>query len=202
MIEAIDKTPGEVTLLAIGPMTNLAIALRLRPDLETKIRRLVFMGGSVHAPNADGPAAEFNFWFDPEAARIVLRSGIQEKIMFGLDICNRARIDKSHFDQIASVKTPITALYRQDLGGRFKKDPDARAYIWDCLAAAYLLDPKFVTKRESDYLDVDTAFGKNYGAVIGLDRSLAPDATPVEVMLDLDFEKFFALYKELLTKTP
>jgi hypothetical protein len=61
-----------------------------------------------------------------------------------------------------------------------------------------LIDSKFVTKRETDYLDVDTVFGKNYGAVIPLDRTLAPDATPVEVMMDLDFERFFALYKSLI----
>ena len=84
------------------------------------------------------------------------------------------------------------------MGKSFKK-PDAHSYVWDCLAAAYLLDPKFVTKRETAYLDVDTTFGKNYGAVIPLDRSLAPQATAVEVMLDLNFERFFALYKTLLT---
>jgi inosine-uridine nucleoside N-ribohydrolase len=202
MIDFIDRTPGEVTVLAIGPLTNLAIALRLRPDLEAKINRLVFMGGAVHVPNYDKRAAEFNFWFDPEAAQIVLRSTIAKKIMFGLDICNHATIDKAHYDQIAQVKTPITALYREDLGKRFAKNPNAKTYIWDCLAAGYLLDPSFVTKQESDYLDVDANFGKNYGAVIPLDRTIAPEATPVQVMLDLDFEKFFALYKTLLTKAP
>jgi inosine-uridine nucleoside N-ribohydrolase len=204
MIEAIEKTPGEVTLVAIGPMTNIAIMLRLRPDLETKIRRLVFMGGGVHvnALAGDKRAAEFNFWFDPEAAQIVLRSAIPEKVMVGLDLCEHAKIDKAHFDQIVAAKTPVTELYRKDMGKRFVKDPDAQVGIWDCLAAAYVLDPKWVTKRESAYLDVDTTFGKNYGAVTPLDRTIAPDATPVAVLLDLDFEKFFALYKELLTKVP
>ena len=204
MIEAIEKTPGEITLVAIGPMTNMAIMLRLRPDLETKIRRLVFMGGGVHvnAQADDKRAAEFNFWFDPEAAQIVLRSAIPEKVMIGLDLCQHAKIDKAHFDQIVAAKTPVTELYRQDMGKRFAKDPNAQIGIWDCLAAAYVLDQKWVTKRESAYLDVDTAFGKNYGAVTPLDRAIAPDATPVVVLLDLDFEKFFALYKELLTKVP
>jgi len=202
LIDFIERTPGETTVLAIGPMTNLAMALRLRPDLETKIRRVVFMGGAVHTPNYDKRAAEFNFWFDPEAAQIVLRSAIPKKIMFGLDICNHAQIDKAHYEEIASVKTPITALYREDLGKRFAKNADMKTYIWDCLAAGYLIDPTFVTKQESAYLDVDTSFGKNYGAVVPLDRSIAPDATPVDVMLDLDFSKFFEMYKGLLTKAP
>ncbi len=202
MIDMISQSPAPVTVLAIGPMTNLAMTLRLRPDLEKKIGRLVFMGGTVHGRNYDGRAAEFNFWFDPEAAQIVLRSGIPQKIMFGLDICNRATLDKAGYDAIASVKTPVTALFREDLGKQFAKDPNASTHIWDCLAAGYLIDPTFVTKRETAYLDVDTAFGKNYGAVIPLDRSMAPDATPVEVMLDLDFPKFFEMYKTLLTKAP
>lgn len=204
MTEVIEKTPGEVTILAIGPMTNLAVLLRLRPDLETKIRRLIFMGGAVHtnAMAADHRAAEFNFWFDPEAAQIVLRSAIKEKIMVGLDLCEHAKLDKVHYEQIVAEKTPVTALYREDMGKRFQKNPDAKVGIWDCLAAAYLLDSRWVTKRESAYLDVSTAFDKNYGAVTPLDRKMSPDATPVDVLLDLDFEKFFALYKELLTKIP
>jgi inosine-uridine nucleoside N-ribohydrolase len=202
MIDMISQAPAPVTVLAIGPMTNLALTLRLRPDLEKKIGRLVFMGGTVHDRNYDGRAAEFNFWFDPEAAQIVLRSSIPKKIMFGLDICNHAKLDKSRYDQIASVKTPITDLFREDLAKQFAKDPNKTTYIWDCLAAGYLLDPTFVAKSETSYLDVDTTFGKNYGAVVALDREIAPDATPVEVMLDLDFAKFFDMYRTLLTKAP
>jgi inosine-uridine nucleoside N-ribohydrolase len=202
MIDTIENATVPVTILALGPMTNLAIALRLHPDLEKKIHRLVFMGGAVHVKGTDNRAAEFNFWFDPEAAQIVLRSGIQQKTMFGLDICNHARLDKSHYDQIAAEKTPITAMFRQDLRKRFDKNPDAFVLIWDCLAAGYLIDPAFVTKTESAYLDVDTTFGPNYGAVVPLDRTLAPEATPVDVMLDLDFERFFEMYKRLLTRAP
>jgi inosine-uridine nucleoside N-ribohydrolase len=202
MIDMISQAPTPVTVLAIGPMTNLAIALRLRPDLEKKIKRVVFMGGAAHTRSSDGQVAEFNFWFDPEAAQVVLRSAIPEKVMFGLDICNHAKLDKARYDEIASVKTPITALFREDLGKRFAKDPAASTYIWDCLAAGYLLDPSFVTQRETAYLDIDTAFGKNYGGVIPLDRTIAPDATAVDVTLDLDFAKFFKMYKELLTKNP
>lgn len=184
LIETIDKSPGKVTILEIGPMTNLAIALRLRPDLASKIGRLVFMGGAMRRP-------EFNFWFDPEAAQIVLRSAIAKKVKFGLEICERVPFDKAHADQI-TARTPIGDLYREDR----KRNPSP--YVWDALAAAYLLDTGFVTKRETDYLDVETTFGKNYGAVIPLDRSLAPEATPVEVMTDLDFERFFALFKSLI----
>jgi inosine-uridine nucleoside N-ribohydrolase len=202
LIETVDRNPGQITVLGLGPMTNLAIALRLRPDIAGKIRRLVFMGGALHVTGNSSKAAEFNFWFDPEAAQIVLRSAIPKKVMFPLDICNRAVLNKARFDEIAAVKTPITELYAEDYGRRypgFYAHPEAVGYLWDELAAAYLIDPKFVTGDETKYLDVDTRFGEKYGAVIELDRSLAPDATPVEVMLTLDYPRVFGIYKELLT---
>ena len=203
LIAEIERHPGEVTILALGPMTNIALALRLQPDLETKIKRIVFMGGNIRVPGNATPAAEFNFWFDPEAARIVLRSRIPQKTMFGLDICNLAVIRKGEFDQIANVRTPITDLFREDLGNRypgFLKKPDATGYLWDSLAAAYLLDPEYVTKSESRYLDVQTTWGQFYGSTTPLDRRATPTATPVTVMLGLDFKRVFALYKGRLTK--
>jgi inosine-uridine nucleoside N-ribohydrolase len=203
LISEIERHPGEVTILALGPMTNIALALCLKPEIETKIKRIVFMGGNIRVPGNATPAAEFNFWFDPEAARIVLRSRIPNKTMFGLDICNLARLRKAEFDQIASVRSPITDLFREDLGNRypgFLKKPDAVGYMWDSLAAAYLLDPEYVNKFESRYLDVQTTWGQFYGSTTPLDRRATPTATPVTVMLGMDFKRVFTLYKDRLTK--
>jgi inosine-uridine nucleoside N-ribohydrolase len=205
LISEIERHPGEVTILALGPMTNIATALRLEPDIETKIKRIVFMGGAFRVPGNASPNAEFNFWFDPEAARIVLRSSIPRKVMFALDICNLAPVRKAQFDQIANAHTPITDLFREDLGNRypgFLQHPDAVAYLWDSLAAAYLLDPDFVTRYETRYLDVQSGWGQFYGATIPLDRRLAPTATPVTFMLGLDYRRVFSLFKAKLTEKP
>ena len=73
--------------------------------------------------------------------------------------------------------------------------------MWDSLAAAYLIDPGFVTQSDTRYLDVVTAWGKFYGATVPTGpRGVAPEATPVTVMLSLDFQKVFGMYKELLTR--
>jgi inosine-uridine nucleoside N-ribohydrolase len=203
LISEIERRPGDLTILAIGPMTNIALALRMKPSIETRIKRIVFMGGNVNVAGNASAAAEFNFWFDPEAARIVLRSRIPQKIMFPLDVCNTAPIHKAEFDQIAGARTPIADLFREDLGNRypgFLKHPEAVAYLWDSLAAAYLLDPGFVTKWETRYLDVLTVWTKFYGAAVPLDRRVAPDATPVTVAAALDFARVFAIYKDRLTR--
>jgi inosine-uridine nucleoside N-ribohydrolase len=203
LISEIERNPGEVTILALGPMTNIALALRMKPEIETKIKRLVFMGGNVRVPGNASAAAEFNFWFDPEAARIVLRSRIPKKVMFGLDISNTAPIRKHHFDELIAVKTPITELVREDWGNRypgFLHHPEAVNYLWDALAAAYLLDPGFVTKWQTEPLDVLTVWGKFYGSTVPLDRKAAPLATPVEVALQLDFQRVWSLIKGKLTE--
>jgi inosine-uridine nucleoside N-ribohydrolase len=202
LTNAIEQNPSEITILALGPMTNVALLLRLHPDLESKIKRIVFMGGNVHVPGNASTAAEFNFWFDPEAAQIVLRSRIREKVMFPLDICNRAVLTKTRFDEIVAAATPVTERYKEDYGHRypgFVKNPNATGFLWDELAAAWLLDTGFVTKSETEWLDIDTRFGKTYGATIPLERRLAPDATPVRVMLDLDYPRLWTLYQRLLT---
>ena len=204
IISEIEKHPNEITLVAGGPMTNIAMALRMKPEIETKIKRIVFMGGNIRVAGNATSAAEFNFWFDPEAARIVLRSRIPVKVMFALDICNLAPLHKAEFEQVVAIKTPLTELYREDLGKRFPgylKKADAVGYMWDTLAAAYVLDPEFVTKSESRYMDVQSAWGQFYGSTVPLsDRRVAPDATPVSVMLGLDFKRVFALYKDRLTR--
>jgi len=202
LADAIAQNPGQITILALGPMTNVALLLRLHPDLERKIKRIVFMGGNVHVAGNASSAAEFNFWFDPEAAQAVLRSRIPEKVMFPLDICNRAVLTKARFDEIVAARTPVTERYKEDYGKRypgFVKNPNATGFLWDELAAAWLLDTGFVTKSETAWLDIDTRFGKTYGATVPLARRLAPDATPVQVMLDLDYPRLWGLYRGLLT---
>lgn len=203
IIETIDANPGKVTFMAIGPMTNLAIVLRLRPDLAEKISTLIFMGGAVDVPGNLTAKAEFNFWFDPEAAQAVLRSAIPNKIMFGLDITNQAPIRKADYEQIIRTKTPITELYAEDMGNQypaFNKNPESVTYMWDALVSAYLLDPEIVAASDSQFLDVSTTFGRDYGAIVALNRDLAPAATPVRIMRKLDRERAWALYKAALTQ--
>lgn len=199
LVSEIERYPGEVTLLALGPLTNIALALRMKPEIETKIKRIVMMGGNVHVRGNASSAAEFNFWFDPEAARIVLRSRIPHKLMFGLDVSNTAPIRKPHFDELVAVRTPITDLIREDWGNRypaFYKDPKGINYLWDALAAAWLLDPGYITKWDIAHLDVQTQWGKYYGSTVPLDRKAAPHATPVHVALQLDFKRVWTLFKQ------
>ena len=203
IISEVERHPGEITIFAVGPLTNIALALRLQPEIETRIKQIVMMGGNVRSAGNASPLAEFNFWFDAEAARLVLRSRIPKKILFDLDICNRALLRKPQFDEIAAAHTPVTDLFREDYGNRypgFLQHPDASVPLWDVLCAAWLLDPGSVTRSEARYLDVQSSWGRYYGATIPLDRRQAPDATPVTLMLDLDYQRVYSRFRDLLTE--
>jgi len=204
MIRTLEREPDGVTILAIGPLTNVARVLQQRPDLAARVRRLVIMGGNLYVPGNASKAAEFNFWFDPEAARVVLRSNVPRKILFALDICNKAVLTREIFESVVRNRTQITRLYRDFFGNvypGFYKNPNASGFLWDELAAAYLIDPASVTRSESRYLDVETTFGPRYGTTVPVNAPPAPGATAVEVMLDLSVERVVDLYRKLLAQT-
>ena len=199
LVETIERYPDEVTLVALGPLTNLALALRRRPDLAPRIHGLVFMGGSARVPGNVTPAAEFNVWFDPEAAAAVLAAPIPRVAMFGLDVTNHAPLRKTLFDRIVAVDTPLTRLMRHDMGARFECDPAATWYVWDCITAAWLVEPSIVTASERLSIGVDATFGPTYGATV-VEPVGAGSGRRIEVMLDLDVDGFYALYADLLTR--
>ena len=197
IVDTVARYPGEITLVALGPMTNLALALRRDPSLAGRLRSLVFMGGNAHVPGNVTPAAEFNFWFDPEAAAEVLGAGFPRVVMFGLDITNHAPLHRALFDRIVSADTPLTRLRRHDMGPAFAGGPGATQYVWDCITAAWLINPTIVTRSERLPIRVETTFGPEYGGA-----SVDPRGAAVEVMLDLDLERFYATYADLITRPP
>jgi len=195
LIQSLEREP--MTVLAIGPLTNIAQALQKKPAIASRIRRLVIMGGNVHVGGNATKAAEFNFWFDPEAAQAVLRAPIGEKVLFGLDVCNRARYGKKEFDQVANGGSPIAKVFREQFGysyPAFIKNPSATGYLWDELAAAYLIDPSLITRTETVALDVDTAFGPSYGKTLLKDNG----QTKTKVALDLSLDGTLKQYVNLL----
>ncbi|MFN7924794.1 MAG: nucleoside hydrolase [Bryobacteraceae bacterium] len=196
LIESLERQPA--TVLAIGPLTNLALALRKRPAIASRIEKLVIMGGNVRVKGNVTPAAEFNFWFDPEAADEVLRAPIAHRVLFALDVCNKVVVTREDFDRVVAADTPVTRLYRESFGNEypgFLKDASAKTYLWDELAAAYLIDPGLFETGERMRLRVETKFGEKYGAVVE-----DPGGTATEVVLGVDAGRAKELYRELLRR--
>src|SRR5699024_10906661 len=105
IIKTVHENPGEVTLLAIAPLTNIAMAIKKDPTIVDKVKRLYIMGGTNNALGIIVPSAEYNFYVDPEAAMLVLQSGI-EMTMVGWDMCTAYSLmfDKEH-EEIEALAT-------------------------------------------------------------------------------------------------
>jgi inosine-uridine nucleoside N-ribohydrolase len=199
IVDTIKKNPHDVTILAIGPLTNLALAFRKNPEIVPLVKRIVYMGGAVKVPGNVTPAAEFNWWFDPEAARIVLREPI-EHVIIPLDVTDKTRFDKAVYDKVSGAGTPVSDLFKASYAKKFDADPKARAEVWDTIATAYILDPTLVTESEDLWIDVDTQFGPDYGRALGHAKNAPAGTQKAKVVLSIDQDRFWQLYTDLLTR--
>src|SRR5438105_11054036 len=150
------KHPGEITLITIGPLTNVAMALDLDPDLHGMIPRIVMMGGSLSGGNIT-PAAEFNIYVDPEAARIVFQSGIPVT-MVGLDVTRRTSLTDEHARTLEAGQSPVSraaaTIARKAIEQHRQAGFPAGPNMHDSLAVAAFLDPSLL-KFEDYYVDVE-----------------------------------------------
>ena len=150
--------PGEITVVAIGPLTNVAGALMLDPAVATAIKEIVIMGGIFFSPMPDwGMPGEFNVWVDPEAAAAVLRSGVPQRWV-GLDVTLQVRLTRDHARQMQTATTPfapfageatlgwIDHLEQQHPGDPAEADSCA---MHDPLAVAVLTRPDLVEFMEA-----------------------------------------------------
>jgi purine nucleosidase len=201
LLRMVHKYPHEVTIYEGGPMTNLALAISIDPEFARLAKELVFMGGSLNPKTDDPefvntPRHEFNLWFDPEAAHIVLTAPWKRIICTPVDISVKTRLTQDLLNRVKAGNTPAARYV-----GSYSHLYGQYNYLWDELAALAWLDPSLITAKETRYLDVDLSRGPSYGNTLSWTepdkpRSVGP---PVEVQLDLDIERFYKMFVDLLT---
>jgi inosine-uridine nucleoside N-ribohydrolase len=197
LVRMVHKYPHEITIYEGGPMTNFALAIALDTEFASLAKELVFMGASLN-PNTDDPEFvntprhEFNLWFDPEAAHVVLMAPWKKIVCTTVDISVRTRLTKGLIDQIKKSNTP-SARYV----GKYARLRGNYNYLWDELAALAWLDPTLITAKDMRYLDVDLSHGAGYGNTLSWSEQDKPQIVGplAEIQVDLDLQKF---YKELV----
>lgn len=201
MIDAIMGHPGEVELITIGPLTNLALALKMEPGIITAVKRVVVMGGAAVLPGNVTPLAEYNFWADPEAAHIVTTSGLQFE-MAGWDISMaHAVIDDDlaaelqQLGDLGDFAVGIQAVLREFC--REYSDRDGFD-LPDPLAMAIAIDPEMVTRESQRYVDVVHGDGPARGMTIVHEHG-APGREPnCRVIYEADRDRFVELLRGAL----
>jgi len=200
LVRTVRQFPNQVTIYAGGPMTNLALAISIDPEFPSLVKELVFMGASL-SPQTDDPEFvnlprhEFNLWFDPEAAHIMLRAKWNKIVCTPVDISVKTAMTRELLDHIKMADTPAARYISQYTVVR------KYSYLWDELAAVAWLDPSIITKNETRFMDVDLDRGANYGNVLTWAAEDRPkvDVKPVEIQVDLDTHKFYKMIVDLLS---
>ena len=203
IVETARANPGEVTLLCIGPLTNVALACAREPRLNDLVDEVWVMGGAFHAPGNVTPAAEYNFWVDPDAAKLVLRElevsvvgwGVcmESSVLRGPDIerIADARDESAYADFFATITEPVRVFTRHEQGIDGVTQPDS-------LTVACCLDPEIVVESGTYHVDVDEREGLTRGASIA-DVDGTTDGEPrTRVIEEVDGERFRQVFTDAL----
>jgi purine nucleosidase len=178
IIATIESNPGLV-LVTLGPLTNIALALQRNPPIASKVGRCVIMGGAPCCEGNVTPAAEYNIWCDPEAARIVLRSGLPVELV-GWHLCRgEGALNPDDIKHVLGFRT-AQARFAIECNSRaqeayFEQTGEHGISLPDPVAMAIALDPKIVTQQSEHYVDVETASELTLGMTVVDRLNVAPN---------------------------
>ncbi len=199
------ENPGEITLCPVGPVTNVALALAKAPEIATLLKRIVVMGSTIFHPGIQGipsPMADANFWNDPEAAQIVLRSGANLTLV-GMDVTMKVLLTAPMRREIAGKGGAVGAKMMEI--AQFYVDAYARMYpgidgcgLHDPLAVAIAEDPALAVV-ERMCVDVELAGALTRGQTIADRRRTAADRRNADVCMEADGAEFARRFVEALT---
>jgi inosine-uridine nucleoside N-ribohydrolase len=214
----IRSNPGEITIVAVGPLTNVATILKEDPSLATLVKSIVLMGGSLSGGNIT-PSAEFNFYVDPEAARIVFDSGVP-LTMVGLDVTRKVLLREEHIRILEAAQNPVSQAAGKIMRATFERMRKGRdvtvVAMHDPLTVAHLIDPSILTLKDY-YVQIETSGELTAGESVGydhapirrsplLDTGMPAPETPdaefkrnAQVAVEVDPDKFFHLLLPRLT---
>lgn len=190
IIKRIRSNPHEVTLLTLGPLTNIARAFTSDPLLPSLVKEIVIMGGAIDVCGNKNRVAEFNMFVDPEAADIVFRSKTR-KTLIPLDPCNKIVLFLSDFERLkdSNLYLPIRNMMKQFIKGIEKYEGIKVALVYDVLTAYYLINPKAFKLIPMDIV-IETEGKHTAGMTVAEKRILEKKSFNVEVALRIDKRVF------------
>ncbi|MGH2615367.1 MAG: nucleoside hydrolase, partial [Thermomicrobiales bacterium] len=202
IIDTIMANPGEITLVPLGPLTNVALAVATEPRIAENVKEVVLMGGAASVPGNASPVAEANIRNDPEAAHIVFHAG-WPVTMLGLDVTMRSVMTQDYLDRLKGADNrwtdfihAITKFYLDYYRSIGLNDGMP---VHDSSAMAYVIDPTlFETKHV--YTDVDFQSEHHHGQTVPDWRGLREREPNVHVAVDVDSERFLDLYQRRLSE--
>jgi purine nucleosidase len=205
LIRSAREHPGALTVVAIGPLTNIALAVRRDPEFVANVGRLIVMGGSINGRGNITPAAEYNIYVDPEAAHEVFRAGFADLVVVPWDptTLNDAAFDRDAISRISALDTVLSRFFVR--ANQVTFDFDVAAGLAgsthpDSLSALLAVDPDVATRSSRYRVDVETVSDLTRGATVFDWRSGAErNATGIEAV---DGSAFLEYMLDLLSRRP
>jgi inosine-uridine nucleoside N-ribohydrolase len=191
IIRLAKQRPGEITLVCTGPLTNLAIALNVEPELGSLLKRVVIMGGVFREPGNVKPWGEFNIMLDPDAAQQVFEANLPDLTVIGLDVTHQTIIDRALFDRLDASDHRDGRLVADIIRYTFETRARDRFFMHDPLALGVAIDPSLVT-CEQGTVTVDVT-----GAERGATR-FHPGIGGTKVAFGVDVQRFLTMYGDAL----
>jgi purine nucleosidase len=202
LVRMVRAHPHQVTIVALGPLTNVALACRLDPHFAELTQELVLMGGSLN-PQTDAPEwttrprHEFNFWFDPEATSITLREKWAKVTTTTVDVSLKTRAEPEVLDGLAKAHSAAAQWVT-----RYTPRPLSPNYLWDEMAVAAWLDPSLIRGERFVYMDAATDHGAPYGDTLIYTDADKPSLTPsrVHAITDVDLPRLQQMIVDRLSR--
>jgi purine nucleosidase len=188
--EVINRYPGEITIVALAPLTNIAMALLLEPDLASMVKECIIMGGTAQGIGNVNPVAEFNIWVDPEAAKIVFSSDMPITMVDWFISTEYATISNEEAEKIRSIGTPL-AQFCVDIQRAHR---DEKGFvIADPIAMAIALDRSVATEIKRLYVDVETTSAISRGQTVIDHLNFLKQPPNADVVLVASHERFLEI---------
>lgn len=205
MIEQVHRYPGEVTLMAVGAATNVALAIQKDPSVVQDAAGIIYMGGDIDVPGNATAAADFNWYYDPDAVKLCLAADWKRQMVVPDDLARQVSISREVYDRLRepAMENAVAelTLRREE---EFDSDPAGTNYVWDVLVPAVYLKPEIMEDLQERFLTVDAAPGLNNGRAVSWGMEQAGEAVPegvrpAEILMSIHSDLFWDFFVELLT---
>ena len=205
IIDTILQQPeNSISLCPLGPLTNIASAILKQPKIVSRIKKIVLMGGAYFEVGNITPAAEFNIFVDPDAAKIVFEAGI-DMVVMPLDVTHKALVTEKRNEAFRQLKSPVGIAVAEmtDFFERFDKEKygSSGAPLHDPCVTAYLIDPKIFSGKNIN-VEIETKSELTLGMTVADWWGVTDRKANTFFVGDLDSDKFFSLLTERLGRLP
>ena len=203
IIETLMSSNGDITLVPVGPLSNIGMAMRMEPRIIPKIQEIVLMGGAYGLGNMS-PAAEFNFLADPEAAYVVFTSGVPI-VMMGLDLTNQTACTMNVIERMEAVGNKAGKMFGDIMRFTYKTQNEAYGLaggpVHDATCIGYLIDPSAFILKEM-YTEIDISGGPSYGRSVCDYFGSSKKAANAKVGITLDNDRFWDMVEACIRMYP